>query len=584
MAVSGRKISDFKGSVSIGSAEDFTHSCVPCLSDDQHVEAHGFCVDCQEYLCKNCLHCHKKTKASKHHQLLDIDKVDKHAKIGQTSDVCTEKCTTHKNEVIKFFCPKHEELGCTECMIIKHRTCDLDYIPDTCTGIGDSKEYKETMDTLANKLKEADDISKKVIERNQEIHVWHDEVIRDITKFRKEINDHLDALQEKIEEEAAKRKSSDDQEVNAVLDVCATLTSNIKKIQSSLNQHKTAKQSGDLFIAIKRAKLSLHSEEVKQAENILGKKISPRFECNKALKNIISVESFGQLIEHSTSVASAFKMLTSSTKLLHAPKRNILLFHKEDINIKTDTDSQPCSIFGCVLLSSDKLVLTDYNNRKLKVVNTSTLAKAVVDEKSLVSNPFDVAVLPENQVAVTVPGKGEILIVTTAGQLAISRSIKVQGQCRGITYHHDHLYVVCTNPRCILILDTKGNVKSTLSLEDKTGFVKPCYIELSQDGQLLYISNDVSGIMGSITLQGEIYAKYNGVRTPRGLLKLDDGSLLVCSFRNKSIFRLKANFKQSQQIGNGFLNNPMSICCSPDKRELYVGGDECDQLKVFSVQ
>ncbi|XP_045178166.2 uncharacterized protein LOC123538265 [Mercenaria mercenaria] len=581
MAVSGRKISDFKGSVSTGSGEDFAHSCVPCLSDDQHVEAHGFCVDCQEYLCKTCLHCHKKTKASKNHQLLDIDKVDKHATTDQTSNVCTEKCPTHRNEVIKFFCPKHEELGCTDCMIMKHRTCDLEYIPDTCTGIGDSKEYKETMSNLEKKLKEADVVSKEAIKRNQEIDIWHDEVIKDITQFRKEINDHLDALQEKIEADVTKRKSSDKQKVNDVLDVCATLTSNIKKSKSNLMEHKAAKQNGDLFIAIKRAKPTLQSEEVKQAENVIGKTMTWRFECNKAFGNILSIDSFGKLAEYSTSRASAPKRLTSSTKLLHFPERNSQLSHKEDINVRTETDSWSCSIFGCALLSSDILVLTDYNNKKLKVVNT--LTKTVVDEKTLDSTPFDVAVLPEDEIAVTMPDKGEILIIRTNGQLSTSRSIKVQGRCRGITYHQDHLYVVCASPSCVLVLDTKGNVKNILSLKDKTGFVYPRNTELSQDSQLLYISYSQSDLVESITLQGEISAKYNGTWKPNGMLMLDDGSLLVCNITENSIYRLPANFKQSQQVGTG-LNNPVSICCSPEKKEVYVGCRDCDQLKVFSLQ
>ncbi|XP_053386202.1 uncharacterized protein LOC123538828 [Mercenaria mercenaria] len=578
MAVSGRKISDFNGSISVGSAEDFEHSCVPCLSDDQHVEAHGFCVDCQEYLCKNCLHCHKKTKASKHHQLLDIHKVDKHATTDQTSNICTEKCPTHRNEVIKFFCPNHEELGCTDCMTMKHKACDLEYIPDKCTGIGDSEEYKEIMSNLEKKLEEADGISKKAKERNKEIDTWHDEVMRDIKKFRKEINDHLDTLQEKIEADVAKRKSSDKQEVDAVLDACAALTSKTRKMRSNLIDFKAANQNVDLFMAIKRTQLKVQSKEAMQAEIVLRKTKTGRFECSKALENILSIDSLGTLTEYSASVASASKRSAGPTKLLTAPARKSPLSAKEDINVKTETDSQPCVISGCALLSSDKLVLTDYNNKKLKVVNTSL--KTVVDEKTLNATPCDVIVLPEDQIAVTIPESEEILIMGTAGQLTTSRSIKIQRRCKGITYHQDHLYVACVLPNCILILDTKGNVKNIISCQDQTD--KLNYIELSQDSQTFYISNGLGNLVAKFTLEGELSAKYSDITTPRGLLVLNDGSLLVCSSVNNSIYRLEANFKQSQQVGTG-LFQPLSICCNHEKSEVYVGGQGCNQLKVFSL-
>ncbi|XP_053391556.1 E3 ubiquitin-protein ligase TRIM33-like [Mercenaria mercenaria] len=141
MAVSGRKVADFQGSLSKGSAEDFDHRCEPCLAIGQQIEAHGFCVDCQEHLCKNCFAYHQRLKANKHHQLVNKDNMAKHA-VSKESDKCTEKCQVHKKEVIKFFCPKHEALGCNDCIVLNHRACDIDYIPDKCAGIGDSAEFR----------------------------------------------------------------------------------------------------------------------------------------------------------------------------------------------------------------------------------------------------------------------------------------------------------------------------------------------------------------------------------------------------------------------------------------------------------
>jgi hypothetical protein len=55
MVVSGGKSTGFQDLLSTGSAEDFDICCDPCLIVDQNAEAKGFCLDCQENLCKTCL-------------------------------------------------------------------------------------------------------------------------------------------------------------------------------------------------------------------------------------------------------------------------------------------------------------------------------------------------------------------------------------------------------------------------------------------------------------------------------------------------------------------------------------------------
>ncbi|XP_053403124.1 E3 ubiquitin-protein ligase TRIM33-like [Mercenaria mercenaria] len=216
MAVSGRKAADFRGSVSRGSAEEFDHCCEPCLTEGQHIEAFRYCVDCQEYLCKNCVRYHQKTKVLKHHQLIEKDKVDSQKPVASSSDTSTEKCSTQTEELVKFFCPEHEVLGCSDCMTMDHRTCKLDYIPDKCKDVGNSQEYRETMKTLEKKLNHLDFIMKKATAKEKEIDICHDKVLREIVKFRKEINDHLDTLQKKIETFRSKKISEDKQKIQTV--------------------------------------------------------------------------------------------------------------------------------------------------------------------------------------------------------------------------------------------------------------------------------------------------------------------------------------------------------------------------------
>ncbi|XP_045176389.2 transcription intermediary factor 1-alpha-like [Mercenaria mercenaria] len=405
MAVSGRKLSDIQDSASLSSAEDFDNCFEPCLTIGQHVEAHGFCVECQEYLCRNCFECHKRTKASRNHQLLDKDNLVKHVVTGKDSEECTEKCSVHSREIIKFFCQTHEALGCNDCIILGHRTCKVDYIPDKCAGIGDSEKYRDIMGKLNEKMKDAEDIMKKAKVRDKEIDNCHAGIIKEILNFRKEINERLDQLQQDILKDADKKKFKDKKVIEKVLDEIASISTEIKKLQSSLQASKNARQDGQLYIYIKRAECKLKSDEVKTADEHLAKSdMQYSFERNTDLENILSKDdTFGKLNLSPSLVVPMKKKIY---------KEKYTLTHKEDIDISTKSDKCLCVIRGCAVLSSNKLVLADSNNKKLLIVDIYN--KAVIEEKGLDSEPWDITAVSRDHFVVTLPDERAVYLMSTS--------------------------------------------------------------------------------------------------------------------------------------------------------------------------
>ncbi|XP_053390891.1 uncharacterized protein LOC128553740, partial [Mercenaria mercenaria] len=356
----------------------------------------------------------------------------KHA-FSKESDECTEKCQVHKKEVIKFFCPKHEALGCNDCIVLNHRACDIDYIHKKCA----------------------------------------------------EIYDRLDQLQKQIRTEADKKKSTDKQAVKKVLETYTTTSSDIKQLQSRLQDYKASQQNGQLYITMKQTKSKLKSDEIKEADRSLEKtNMQYTFEQNQDLKNMLSRQDvFGKL---SLSSSCNFKGRKPINKLTR----------KENIKVKTKSDRKECCITGCVVLSSNKLLAADYYNGKLKVVDIKN--KAIREETTLSSKSWDIAVMPQDHIAVTMPDKKEILIMT-------GRKFPVKGECK----------------------DTQGNVPNTIKLDDKI-FSIPFSLLLSKDLRHIFISDYGSDSVFSITLQGDISADYKNKDyiSPMGMMMLDDGSLL----------------------------------------------------------
>ncbi|XP_053390561.1 uncharacterized protein LOC128553438 [Mercenaria mercenaria] len=571
MAVSGRKVSDFQGSISKGSAEDFDHRCEPCLAIGQQIEAHGFCVDCQGHLCKNCFAYHQRIKATKHHHLVNKNNMAKHA-VSKESDECTEKCQVHKKEVIKFFCLKHEALGCNDCIVLNHRACDIDYIPEKCAGIGDSAEFREVLSELDQKMNEVEDVIKLASCREKELDCCHDKLLKEITMFRKEINDRLDQLQKQIQTDADKKKSTDKQTVKKVLETFTNISSDIKQLKSRLQDYKASQQNGQLYITMKQAKSKLKSDEIKETDKSLETtNMQYTFEQNQDLTNMLSRQH-------------ALGKLALSSSLVSTKRRKPIeqITQKEYINIKTKSDQEECFITGCVVLSSNKLVAADYDNYKLKVVDIKN--KAVIEETTLSSNPWDIAVMPQDHIAVTMPEKKAILIMTTAGKLSITRKFPVKGECSGIAYHQGHLYTVCIDPKCVFITDTQGNVQNTIKLDNKRT-ADPYYLLLSKDLRHIFISDAGSDSFFSITLQGDISAEYKNknFQGPRGMMMLNDGSLLVCCCRkNGSMHRISSDLKQCYTMIDDLLY-PSSICYNLDHQEVYVGCIS-DQMIVLSAK
>ncbi|XP_060606531.1 uncharacterized protein LOC132758814 [Ruditapes philippinarum] len=573
MAVSGRKQVDLLGSVAAGSAEDFDHCCEPCLTTGQRIEAHGFCVTCQEYLCKTCHDVHRKTKVLRNHQILQRYDFDKIQTTRKSNNECSEMCQVHKKEIIKFYCPSHHALGCNDCITLGHRTCKVDYIPEKCVGVADGKEFDDVMKKLGEKLKEASEISKKATRSRSNINDYNKEIIKAISEFRKEINDRIDLMQKDALNNAEEIKSNTNKIIQHVLDTCENMISGIKCLQSSLHASRSTHQDGQLYIGMKKAESTLKSDELFDAEQtLLHTNMHYSFQRNSELETLLCARMvFGEIVDHSRHEPSKV------TKTVDH------LIWKENINVKTLSDIKAnCGISGCAVLDTNELVLADYINKKVKLLSKEN--KLVQEEKALDSKPFDIAVMTQNQFAVSMPKIQEIVVMTKDDKLSCVRSIKVDRECYDIDFNQDCLYVACLSPPSVIVLNTQGDILNTFPLQ----FLSPDYIPyiaVSKDSKLLYISDNCNNSIVSVSLQGEVTGTYThtDLKGPRGMLMLDDGSLLVCCYNNGTIHKVSGYLKQGKIMYKDE-DTLQAIYYSSRYDEVYVGYNGLDKLKVFDTQ
>ncbi|XP_053407537.1 uncharacterized protein LOC123547282 [Mercenaria mercenaria] len=296
MAVPGRKAEQHQSS---GSATDYEHSCDACLVDGQDVEAHGYCFDCQDHLCVTCFRFHRKNRASRNHRLVD-NTASLPAHVTKSSaETCTvtEKCAEHEGQILKFFCLKHEALACHDCVTLDHRRCDIDYIPKTCVGVTESKEYIDTFKKLNDLLEYVNYVQKMTEKKNCEIVNASTRVVEEIDKFQKDVNDRIYQLRCQILGKVASEKKKQNDDIGIVLKTCEKMASDIKQVITSSHENEAAQREGQIYIYMKRAEQIIKSQEIEKAKaNLHAIPTEITFKRNREIENIFSHQvTFGTL-------------------------------------------------------------------------------------------------------------------------------------------------------------------------------------------------------------------------------------------------------------------------------------------------
>ena len=96
-------------------------SCDPCNFEGTLSEGIGFCIQCQEYLCTDCLRAHKKSSALRRHTILEGNDLPKSRTQSSSADD-TVLCDVHQKAITQF-CVAHSVPLCDLCFSVDHRNC-----------------------------------------------------------------------------------------------------------------------------------------------------------------------------------------------------------------------------------------------------------------------------------------------------------------------------------------------------------------------------------------------------------------------------------------------------------------------------
>lgn len=227
-------------------------------------------------------------------------------------------------------------------------------------------------------------------------------------------------------------------------------------------------------------------------------------------------------------------------------------------------------ISGVGVLFDGRVVLVDQEHYTVQLYDRNY---RFLSELKLDSRPFDVAVISDNKIVVSLQSERVLKFILVSGDglsfvadLGVPCDMVCYGVCRG-----GGNYCVCCGDE-VWILSDDGRVVNRLKT-DKTGnslFVQAEYVTIDNTGNVLFVSDSGSNKILAIQVDGRRLWEfsYQGFK-PAGL-KCVDLYIYVCDRDQHRVLMLNMDGHVVKQSIVGRLENPRALCFHNAATQLIV--------------
>ena len=283
------------------------------LKKHSDIDAIGFCVECNLFMCNKCLNYHK--EYLENHHTYNIDKNSDEIFTG----ICKEE--NHKNE-LNYFCKTHGQLCCAACITkIKgegngqHADCIICLINDIKNEkrnilIENIKNLDEFSKTIEGSIKELKQIIEKVNKDKEELKM---EIIKKFTELRNIINEREDKLLSDIDNKYNNLIFKEDKNLIKKSEKYPNIVKNLLEKGKKLNEEWENNNENINSKINKCINIENSVKEIKDLDENIKKynsqKIEIKFITQKDdFQNIISkINEYGEIIDNNDIFRFKFK-------------------------------------------------------------------------------------------------------------------------------------------------------------------------------------------------------------------------------------------------------------------------------------
>ena len=346
--------------------------------------------------------------------------------------------------------------------------------------------------------------------------------------------------------------------------------------------NKTNNDDNNIMFSAK-ANLSKNISEYELIKDIRNGMQLPKleFQMNKELLDLIKNEEGEGLggIEHSEAdTAQKDHVIILDMKVKSATVANIKL---------SDDAQSPC-ITGCTFLPNGGVLLCDYWNKKVKLLDS---VMSVKKSLKLSDNPHDIAAIGENEAIITF-GKGNrnLQYLFTDPKLKLGKTVGWPGKCFGLHTVNNEIYTAyhkSSGHDEIWRQDMAGNIMRKVVLTQRRSFATN-HLRVCLAGSIprVYLTDWDNSRVTCFQLDGKMVFKYQDkqLSTPLGIYVDSAGNSLVCGTDSNNVVVITADGrKHGELLTSKDTRNPKCIDYRPEDNTLIVGCRENSKLFVYKL-
>ena len=564
----------------VSSEESFTIACDPCEYDHMSKKAAAYCHECAEYLCEWCKTAHGKLKLTRSHKLLSGELMPPKRSAGKMQVLDKVLCSCMNHEV-SIYCKEHCSLVCVNCRTLHHRRCKTSDIDEEVLSF-DVDDTRTTIDNF-NALNKNISTLQESRENDLSTLSLGAENCRDrVKQFREELIAKLDSMETKSLSDISILETQEQETIVKHVNICKSAMNRLdddnRKLQLAIERADTR----SIFmcnIQLSQAVTSMTTITEEITTEVYQPHIS--FECNPAI-SFAGDQDLGTVRCH-----------TSRTPQLKGFDEMCITAGNK-MNVKLHSDAKDACITGSTFLSSGELVLCDYDNNKLKLLDKNLQMKESTD---VPGSPWDVAPVNQHQVIVTFPYNKYSQFIQVTPSLALGYKVDLGMQCWGVAVSRESIYLSFNDSgECkIGIYDLTGKQKLMISPhsynDGKLMFKKPYYIDVLNDEKICVSDVDFKSNTSTVyCLESNGNVLYS-ISNPSfkhclGISVDENENLLVCDGLSHKVFLITKDGNEVREFltEKDGLYQPYTTSFRPRDRTLVVTCREHNDILVFTLK
>ncbi|XP_071130546.1 DNA double-strand break repair Rad50 ATPase-like isoform X2 [Mytilus edulis] len=484
------------------------------------------------------------------------------------------ECDKHK-QPLHLYCPNHLMPSCDVCISTSHSKCpgitSLASVVEK-TKIEKSKVIVET--DINHFLSILDQL---VTSKSKNIKTGENHCIgikKSINEIRKEMNKHLDHLEEKLCQETdiiwnQERSKATDfiseiegkrENLKEIKEHLQTVTTNTSKLQSFLGVHKIEQQ-------VHQCQRYIEDLEDDERTKEVDIKMKRNGEMENILSKLVSLESLGEIIVDKTEInlnretSLRRKAQVKSQEQSNINNMTMNIETKIKINIKKNNSDMICLIDGRVIAVE----------RRGKVNLLSSDGK-LQKQLPIPGDAWGVTQINEDTIAITC--RENAIKIFNMENETVTTVIQIEKACYGLSFSNNSLAVGLLKEE-IRIIDLEGNTLKSIQVQSESYLFYLVYC----DKRIIYSDYGGKAVYCVDDSGKQIWEYKQDLTTPRGLCIDTYGNIIAADCLSHRIILISKDGQDSKVLisKEDGLVNPECICFKHNESSGFI----CDRTGTY---